>query len=348
MVDLVPTREQDELARTVRDLLAKRADSAAVRAAMKSADGFDRDLWATLCEQIGAAALAISEESGGAGFTIAESWLILEQLGWSLAPTPLLSSVVAGTALDAVGAAELAAEVAGGAVVTLARADLKWDGSLLSGAISPVQWGTQADYLLLALADGGATTLLLVDPTSSGVTRTPLTPLDPTTPYARIELDGAAATVLSTNAEDAVAAAERVGLLANTALQVGCAQRGLDLTVAYSKEREQFGRAIGSFQALKHRMADMHVLVQMSRSGAWAAVQAHVNDAADAADRLAAAAGSYCAEAALTIGGETVQLHGGIGITWEHDSHLVLKRARVLHDAFGAPHRLRERLVPTS
>ena len=347
MVDLVPTREQDELARTVRDLLAKRSDSAAVRAAMESADGFDRDLWSTLCEQIGAAALAVPEEFGGAGFTIAETWLVLEQLGWSLAPTPLLASVVAAGALAATGAADASESVAAGTLATLVQADVEWDGTSLSGSVSPVQWGAQAEILLIAIPFGGKTALVQVDPAAAGVTRTSLTPLDPTTPFARIDFDGAAAQVLSADAGDAVAAAERVGLLVNTALQVGCAQRGLDLTVAYTKEREQFGRAIGSFQALKHRMADLHVLVQMSRSGAWAAVQAHIDGSADS-DRLAASAGSYCAEAAVTIGGETVQLHGGIGITWEHDSHLILKRARVLHDAFGAPHRIRESLVPAS
>ena len=116
------------------------------------------------------------------------------------------------------------------------------------------------------------------------------------------------------------------------------------MTVGYTKQREQFGRPIGSFQALKHRMADLLVQVQMSRSGAWAAVQAHVNDAPNA-ERLAAAAGSYCSEAALAVAAETVQLHGGIAITWEHDAHLILKRAQALYQLFGLPHQQRAMLL---
>ncbi len=141
-----------------------------------------------------------------------------------------------------------------------------------------------------------------------------------------------------------MATTHRVGTLATAALQVGCAQRGLDMTVDYTKQREQFGRPIGSFQALKHRMADLLVQVQMSRSGAWAAVQAYVDGAANA-ERLAAAAGSYCAEAAMAVAAETVQLHGGIAITWEHDAHLVLKRAQALNQLFGLPHQQRASLV---
>jgi alkylation response protein AidB-like acyl-CoA dehydrogenase len=116
------------------------------------------------------------------------------------------------------------------------------------------------------------------------------------------------------------------------------------MTVDYTKQREQFGRPIGSFQALKHRMADMLVRVQMSRSGAWAAVRAYVNGEPDA-ERLASAAASYCSEAAMAVAGETVQLHGGIAITWEHDAHLVLKRAQALNQLFGLPHQQRAALI---
>ena len=116
------------------------------------------------------------------------------------------------------------------------------------------------------------------------------------------------------------------------------------MTVDYTKQREQFGRPIGSFQALKHRMADLLVRVQMSRAGAWAAVQAHI-DGAPHAERLAAAASSYCSDAAMAVAAETVQLHGGIAITWEHDAHLVLKRAQALNQLFGLPHQQRAKLL---
>lgn len=343
MTDLVPTPEQRELAQAVRDLLTRRAGGSAVRTAMESADGYDRALWSTLCDQIGVPALAVPESCGGAGFSLAETWVVLEQLGWSLAPTPLLASIVSAAALEAVGGSELCARVASGELAALATG-ATWNGTSLSGSLSPVLWGSQATILLVAAEHAAGIGLFHVDADATGLTRTALTPLDPTTPFARIDLIEVPAHSLTLDATAALAAADRAGSLAATSLQVGCAQRGLDMTVAYTKEREQFGRPIGSFQALKHRMADLFVRVQMSRSASWAAVQAQVHDT-PGADRLARAAASYCAEAADTVAAETVQLHGGIGITWEHDAHLVLKRARVLRDLFGAPHRHREGLV---
>ncbi|HWV27232.1 MAG TPA: acyl-CoA dehydrogenase family protein [Aeromicrobium sp.] len=343
MTDLVPTSEQRQLGAAVRDLLVRRADSAAVRSAMASDDGFDRALWSTMCDQIGVPALAVPEAFGGAGFTLAETWVVLEQLGRSLAPAPLLASIVSAAALESVGGVELCSQVAAGTVTAIATG-ARWNGTVLIGSLGPVLWGTQADVLLVAAEHAAGIGLFHVDPTSVGVARTALTPLDPTTPFARIDLVDVTAQSLTLDATTALAAAHRTGSLATTALQVGCAQYGLDMTVAYAKEREQFGRPIGSFQALKHRLADLFVQVQMARSGSWAAVQAHVH-AAPNADRLAAAAASYCADAAAAVAAETVQLHGGIAITWEHDAHLVLKRAHVLRELFDAPHRHRERLV---
>lgn len=343
MTDLVPTQEQRELGQAVRDLLTRRADSAAVRAAMDSEDGYDRALWSTLCDQIGVPALAVPESFGGAGFSLAETWIVLEQLGRSLAPNPLLASVVTSTALEAVGGVELCSRVAAGTVTTLATGG-SWNGTTLSGSIVPVPWGRQAEVLLIAAEHAAGTGLFHVDASAAGVTCTALTPLDPTTPFARVDLVDVAAQPLTLDAGPALESVRRVGSLATTALQVGCAQRGLDMTVAYAKEREQFGRPIGSFQALKHRLADLFVRVQMARSGSWAAVQAHVDKASNA-DSLAAAAASYCADTATAVGAETVQLHGGIAITWEHDAHLVLKRAQVLHELFGPPSRHRAELL---
>ncbi len=139
------------------------------------------------------------------------------------------------------------------------------------------------------------------------------------------------------SAAPAVERAHLVGALGAVALSVGCAQRGVDMTVSYSKDRVQFGRAIGSFQALKHRMADMLVLLEMSRSASWAAAYAVASNAPDAA-QLVHAAKSYVGEAVAQVAAETVQMHGGIAITWEHDAHLVFKRAHALGQLFGAPH----------
>ncbi len=347
MTDLVPTREHAELAKSVRNLLERRSDSQAVR---KAFDGFDTELWATLCEQMGVAALAIPEESGGAGFTLAETYVVLEELGRALTPSPLLASIVAAAALPD---SPLLEQIAAGSVATLA-----WSGTTgpadapvgvssrdgrLTGSVAPVLYGDVAEILLVVAEHDGGVGLFSVDP--AAVTRTKAAGLDPTLSFADLELDAVAAEAITLDAADVLQTAHRVGTLATVALQVGCARRAMEMTVAYAKQREQFGRPIGSFQALKHRMADMLVRVQMSRSGAWAAVQADIDEAPNA-DRLAAAAASYCSEAAMAVAAETVQLHGGIAITWEHDAHLVLKRAQALNQLFGLPHQQRASLIP--
>ena len=149
---------------------------------------------------------------------------------------------------------------------------------------------------------------------------------------------------MTADASAALARARLVGTVGVAALQVGCAQRALEMTVAYSKERVQFGRQIGSFQALKHRMADMLVLVEMSRSAFWAAAY-ELSVAGPEAERLAAVVGSYCSDSLAKIASETVQLHGGIAITWEHDAQLVFKRAHALGQLFGQAHQHRRQLL---
>ena len=355
MTDLVPTREHTELASGVRTLLERRSDSQAVRAAIEQPAGFDAELWSTLCDQVGVAALAIPEEHGGAGFTLAETYVVLEELGRTLTPSPLLASVVTSAALVGPRDDESLARIAAGAVATLAWSGVTgdvdspvgvtWRDGALHGSVSPVLYGDVAEILLVVAKHADGLGLFSVEPTASGLGRTRMAGMDPTLGFASLELDSVAAEPITLDATDTLALTHRVGILATAALQVGCAQRGLDMTVAYTKQREQFGRPIGSFQALKHRMADMLVKVQMSRAGAWAAVQAHIHDA-PAADRLAAAAGSYCSESAMAVAAETVQLHGGIAITWEHDAHLVLKRAQALNQLFGQPHQQRASLIP--
>jgi len=354
MTDLVPTREHTELASSVRALLDKRSDSQAVRRAMEEPAGFDTELWATLCEQIGVASLAIPEEHGGAGFSLAETYVVLEELGRALTPSPLLASVVTSAALTTAKDYESLGRIAEGTVATLAwsgvtgpadaSVDIAWADGALNGSVSPVLHGDNAEILLVVAEHDDGVGMFSVDPSASGLTRTRMAGLDPTLSFADLELNGVEAEPIVLDAASVLASTHRVGALATTALAVGCAQRGLDMTVEYSKEREQFGRPIGSFQALKHRMADMLVKVQMSRAGAWAAVQAHVNGAPNA-DRLAAAAASYVAEAAMVVAAETIQLHGGIAITWEHDAHLVFKRAQAMHQLFSLPHQQRATLI---
>jgi alkylation response protein AidB-like acyl-CoA dehydrogenase len=354
MTDLVPTREHTELASSVRALLDKRSDSQAVRRAIEQPAGFDTDLWATLCEQIGVAALAIPEEHGGAGFGLAETHVVLEELGRALTPSPLLASVVATAALLAAEHHEPLSRIAEGTVATVAWSGITgppdspvvvtWKDGVLSGSVSPVLHGDAAEILLVAAEHGDGVGLFAVDPAASGLSRKRVTGMDQTLGFADLDFDRVEAEPVAMDAATALTATHRVGTLATAALAVGCAQCGLDMTVDYTKQREQFGRPIGSFQALKHRMADMLVQVQMSRASAWAAVQAHVNNSPNA-DRLTAAAASYCSESAMTVAAETIQLHGGIAITWEHDAHLVLKRAQALHQLFGLPHQKRATLI---
>lgn len=321
-MDFAFSHEQQELASMVRSLLAKRADPGAVRTAMESEAGFDEALWQTLCEQIGAAALGIPEEYDGAGFSLFEALIVLEEMGRSLAPSPLLSSLVTAEALLAGGSEDaksrLLPRIARGEVAAIMLDD------------RPVLEGDRATVLLAVTDDG----LVEVDPES--VTRTWAESMDQTIRLAHVDLSGAT----TTPAGDGDAASERarlVGAAGCAALQAGLAARALEMTVAYSKERVQFGRAIGSFQALKHRMADMLVLLEMSRSASWAASYA-VSSGADNAERLTHVAKSYCSDALDRIAGETVQLHGGIAITWEHDAHLVFKRAHALGQLFGQAH----------
>ena len=315
------SEEQSELAGTVRSLLAKRADSAAVRKAVESESGYDEELWQLLCEQIGAAALAIPEDYDGAGFSLFESLIVLEEVGRSLAPSPLLASIVAAETLLAAGNPEACARL-------LPRIAM---GELATVASDPelVLHGDQAT-ILLAVVDGS-----LVEVDVDSVARTWLESMDQTIRLARVDLTGAATTVIAADATAAVSRAQLVGAVGATALQIGLAARALDMTVSYSKERVQFGRPIGSFQALKHRMADMLVLLEMSRSASWSASYA-VSTGADNAAELTHIAKSYCSDAIASIAAETIQLHGGIAITWEHDAHLVFKRAHALGQLFGA------------
>lgn len=304
------SEEQEELAATVRALLAKRADPRVER--------YDEALWSTLCEQIGVAALAVPEEHDGFGASLFETAVVLEELGRSIAPTPLLSSLVTTEALlagaDDDAQARLLPRIAAGEVVAFADGD------------GPVLDGDLAAIVVLADDEG------LYEVTGAETAWVPS--MDQTIRLATVS--GGERTRIG----DGPAARERarlVGAVGCAALAAGLAARALDMTVAYSQERVQFGRPIGSFQALKHRMADMLVLAEMSRSASWAASYA-VATGADDAEELAHVAKSYCCEAASAVAGETIQLHGGIAITWEHDAHLVFKRAHALGQLFGAPH----------
>ncbi len=317
------TEEQDELAAVVRSLLVRRSDSAAVRAAVETDLGYDESLWQALCEQVGVAALAVPEEYDGFGASLVETAIVLEELGSNLAPSPLLATTIATVALLLHGErdqrAGLLQRIAAGEIATLGL-----DGLVLDAPAADV---------VLRLDDGRLE--LVDDPVVEAVGA-----LDQTMRFGRVS---GAGTAIGEVTDDGPL--RDVAAALTSPLQVGAAQRGLDMTVAYSKERVQFGRPIGSFQALKHRMADMLVLVEASRSASWgatAAAAAYVGDPSEvhAANlrRRAAVARSYCSDALDHVASETVQLHGGIAITWEHDAQLVFKRAHALSHLWAPAH----------
>ncbi len=346
------TEEQSELAATVRSLLARHSGSGAVRAAVATPKGYDESLWRRLCEQVGVAALALPEEYGGAGFSLFETHLVLEEMGADLTPSPLLGSgVLAAAAVLRSGNVEVCRELLPGIADGTSVAALAWgagwptapsagwpavsaDGTRLTGTVDLVLEGDTADVLLVAARRGDTVSLFQVDPVQPGVRRTPTPAVDQTIRFASVDLDRAGARPVADGVEAWLPAIRDVACVAVTALQVGAMQRCLDLTVAYSKRRVQFGRPIGSFQALKHRMADMLVDVETSRSVSWAAAWSASVHAPDLAEK-AALAKAWCSEALARVAEETVQLHGGIAITWEHDAHLYLKRAHALGQLFG-------------
>jgi alkylation response protein AidB-like acyl-CoA dehydrogenase len=298
--------ERELLRETVAALVAKHASPAAVRGAMESERGYDESLWRLLCEQVGAAALVVPEEFGGAGGTLGDAAVVLEELGKNLVPSPLLGSTLAELALLA--ADEPDAEALGSLAEGTAIGAVVFDRDyVINGDIADIVIG----------ADDGKLDRWTEFSAES------VTPMDPTRRLARLTSQNTASLGTDPGLADAAAI-----LLA--AEQVGAATRCLELTVAYTKERQQFGRAIGSFQALKHRMADLYVAVQ--------AAQAVVNDAADAPSAIPAALARVAAsEAFSTVASEGIQLHGGIAITWEHDMQLYFKRAHGSSQLLGPP-----------
>jgi hypothetical protein len=307
-----------------------------VRRAAQTDCGYDAGLWQVLCAQIGVAALAVPERFGGVGAGQREVQLVMEELGRALTPSPMLSAVLATALLEALdddaASARLLPRIAEGAVAAVAWADATGDwgrGALqfrdgkLRGTAHYVLDGDIAE-ILLVIADGA---VYEVDPGRAARQFTPA--MDVTRRLATVRLDEIEGSrVGPADATAALAAALDDTVVALAAEQVGASEAALQLTVDYTKVRQQFGRPIGSFQALKHRMADLYVRLEAARSAAYAAAEGAV---------LPSVAKAYCAETFQAIAADTIQLHGGIAITWEHDAHLYFKRAHASAELFGAP-----------
>ncbi|MEU3734310.1 acyl-CoA dehydrogenase family protein [Streptomyces sp. NPDC033538] len=346
------TEEQEELRSAVRSLLTRHEGAAA---------------WEPLAEQIGAAGLAVPEEYGGAGGGARDVHVLMEELGRGLSPLPLLgSAVLTAGALLASGDKEACGRLLpplaeGRSVGALAWAERgSWDAAAVRTQALPGPdgaWrvtGTKeyvldwpgVDVLLVAARTATGVSLFEVAVDAPGAHRTPVVTMDATRNQARWVLDGAEGRLIGVDGdgERTLAHVRDLGCAALAAEQVGAAERCLELTVAYARDRVQFGRPIGSFQAVKHRLADAYVLVESARSAALGAAFAADGDPV-VLPRAAAVAKSVCSEAFSVVAGETIQLHGGIGITWEHDAHRYFKRAHGAGELFGAPARHRARLA---
>lgn len=288
------SEEREMLRATFAALVEKHASPEAVRAAIESEKGYDEKLWRMLCEQVGAAALVVPEELGGAGGELGDAAVVLEELAKNLVPTPLLGTTLAELALLAAGEEEPLEGLAEGTSIGTVVFDA---GYVINGDVADV---------VIAAQDGQLTRW-------TDNTVTPATAMDPTRRLAAVTPGSTTALGSDPGLADTAAILMAVE-------QVAAASRCLDLTVAYSKDRVQFGRPIGSFQALKHRMSDLYVKVSAARS--------IVNDAlADPTPTNASLARYMATEAFNAVAGEAIQMHGGIAITWESDIQFYFKRA---------------------
>ena len=363
--------EQEELRRSARTFLADHVSADAVRAAMESDSGFDPDLWKRISTELGWASIIIPEEHGGIGMGYVELVALLEETGAALLCAPLFSTAcLAAQALLSSGdsrqqSALLPGIASGESIATLALAepDTGWektwtadgvaataaregDSFVLDGTKKYVTDGQLADLFLIAArapdSSGREGVSLFAVPADTAELRCePLTTMDQTRRQSQLVLDGVRLpeSALVGDEGDAWSGLERTLQLAVIALaaeQVGGAQRCLDLAVDYAGERVQFGRKIGSFQAIKHKCADMFLLVESARSAAYyAGYAASVNDAE--LPLLASLAKAYCSEAYFRCAAEAIQIHGGVGFTWEYDVHMHFKRARAGEQLFGTP-----------
>jgi alkylation response protein AidB-like acyl-CoA dehydrogenase len=357
-MQLVFDTEQEELRRSVRRFCDNEMPTETVRALMATQDAHDPARWTRMAEELGLQGLVIPEEHGGSGASFVELAVVQEEFGRAIFPGPFLSTLFATYAILDAGDDEAAKDLLPGiadgstiATVAVTEPDGRWDieatsttarpdgqGFALHGEKAYVPDGALAGLLLVVARTDAGLSLFAVDPNATGVTRTAVNTLDQTRPMARIELAGAAGRLVGTDG----AAGTTVGrTLDKVAIlialeQVGGAQRALDMAVEYAKQRQQFGRFIGSFQAIKHKAANVMLRVESARAAAYYGAWAVAGDT-DEVPAVAGLAKAYCSDAYFFAAAENIQMHGGIGFTWEHDAHLHLKRAEASRLWLGDP-----------
>ncbi len=362
--DLLYGEAETALRDAVRSLLDDRCGWREVLARTETAQTYDTGLWRALAADLGCAGLLIPEAWGGAGASYREAAVVAEETGRAVAPVPYLgSAVVATAALLATGDDELLTALAAGTTtaalaipfaagpgagpptVRIGAQRPGESGYPLTGTVAGVADALPADVLLVP-ADGVPYGLYAVPARDPGVSMAPVVSLDMTRQLADLTLDGGPGRRVASGepARQAVAAALTAGAAVLAAEQLGAAERILDITVAYLKERRQFGRPVGSFQALKHRVADLWVGVTQARAAARYAAACLASGSPDAPLAVALAKAA-CSDIAVRAAQEAVQLHGGIGFTWEHPCHLYLKRAKSASIGFGTADRHRASLA---
>jgi alkylation response protein AidB-like acyl-CoA dehydrogenase len=355
--NLLYTDTEDALRDTVRRLFADRCKPEAVLTLYDHPDADFTDAWKTLATELGLAGLLVPESLGGAGASTREAAVVMEEIGRAVAPVPFLSSAVLATvALLKTGETQTLGSLADGSTtgalaIPLSTAPgtspaaVRVDASGLTGRVTSVAGVNAADVLVVPVAGPDGPELHTVSRAAAGVTVTPALSLDMTRPIADVEFSAVASTRVDNGAaEDAVAEALLCGAVLLASEQLGVAQWCLETTLGYVKQRKQFGRAIGSFQALKHRLADMWL--EVSSAGATARYAADAYARGDAETPIAAAvAQAYCSDVAVHAAEECIQQHGGIGMTWEYPAHLYLKRAKSDQLALGTAYHHRARLA---
>jgi alkylation response protein AidB-like acyl-CoA dehydrogenase len=361
------SEEQEELRSSVRRFLEDKSPMTEVRRLMETSEGYDTAVWKQMGEQLGLQAIAIPEEYGGVGFGYVELTVIFEEMGGALLCAPYFATVaLAANALlssgDESAKKDLLPGIASGetiATLALTEDTGRWDldGITLAATGKGGDWkldghkmfvidGHTADLILVAGRTGKGVSLFAVESSAAGLTRTALATMDQTRKQARIEFSGTPARLVGEEGGAGPALSRTLDLaaVALAAEQVGGAQRCLDTAVDYAKTRIQFGRPIGSFQAIKHKCADMLLEVESAKSAAYYAGWAAAEDSEEL-PVVASLAKSYCSEAYFHAAAENIQIHGGIGFTWEHDAHLYFKRAKSSELLLGDPSYHRELLA---
>jgi alkylation response protein AidB-like acyl-CoA dehydrogenase len=362
-VDFSFSSDQQLLRNSARAFLDEHSKPAQVRLLWDDPRGESEALWKEMA-QLGWLGLALPEDAGGSALGLVETAILQEELGRAACPSPYLPTVLAAMAIDRFGSAAqkqrwLPAVAGGGARATVAlmeraldlrpesietRADERGGKVVLSGVKQFVPWAHVADVILVPARRGASLAVYVVDAAAPGVSIKPLTSMDPGTRLGQVTLDAAAVAAEAMLPAEAVPFLLERGAVAAAAEMLGAARRCLDMAVEYAKVREQFGQPIGSFQAIRHRCAEMLLDVENSHAATYYAAWALASGAEDG-PLAASVAKSYVNDATRKVCGDAIQVHGGIGFTWEYDLHLYFKRAKALEPLYGDAEHHRELIV---